>query len=56
MAGLMYCAYNTQTLLKTKIKDMIELFEGHDQIFILKGDEVYKLHLTKESVHNLFLN
>ena len=43
-------------LLKTKIKDMIELFEGHDQIFILKGDVVYKFHLTKESVHKLFLN
>lgn len=30
---------------------MIELFEMHDQIFIIKGDEVYKLHVTKENVH-----
>jgi hypothetical protein len=35
---------------------MIELFEMHDQVFILKGAEVYKLHTTKENVHKLFLN
>jgi hypothetical protein len=28
----------------------------HDQIFIVKDDEVYKLHITKENVHKLFLN
>ena len=54
--GLMYCAYKTETLLNVEIKDLVELFEGHDQIFILKQDEVYKLHITKENVHKLFLN
>jgi hypothetical protein len=54
--GSMYCTYKTQTLLNSEIKDMIELFEVHDQIFILKNDEVYKLHITKENVHKLFLN
>jgi hypothetical protein len=44
MIGLIYCA-TILKLLNTKIKGMIELFEGHDQIFILKGNEVYKLHL-----------
>jgi hypothetical protein len=56
IAGLMYCTYKTESLLKSEIKDMIELFEMHDQIFILKDDEVYKLHVTKENVHKLFLN
>jgi hypothetical protein len=54
--GLMYCAYKTGVLLNSEIKDMIELFEIHDQIFIVKDDEVYKLHITKENVHKLFLN
>jgi hypothetical protein len=54
--GLMYCTYKTETLLNTEIKDLVELFEGHDQIFILKDDDVYKLHITKESVHKLFLS
>lgn len=54
--GLMYCTYKTETLLSSEIKNMIELFEMHDQIFIVKNDEIYKLHVTKESVHKLFLN
>jgi len=54
--GLMYCTYKTETLLSAEIKDLVELFEGHDQVFILKEDDVYKLHITKENVHKLFLN
>jgi hypothetical protein len=56
MAGLMYCAYRTDNLLNSEIKDLIELFELHDQVFILKEDEVYKLHITKENIHKLFLS
>ena len=56
IAGLMYCTYKTDSLLNSEIKDLIELFEMHDQIFILKEDEVYKLHITKENVHKLFLS
>ena len=53
--GFMYCMYKTETLLSAEIKDL-ELFEGHDQVFILKQDDVYKLHITKENIHKLFLN
>ncbi|HEY5736691.1 MAG TPA: hypothetical protein VIS28_00320 [Nitrososphaeraceae archaeon] len=53
--GLTYCTYKTETLLNAEIKDLVELFEGHDQIFIVKDDDVYKLHITKENVHKLFL-
>jgi ParG len=53
--GFVYCAYKTDTLLGSEIKDMIDLFEMHDQIFIVKVDEIYKLHITKENVHKLFL-
>jgi hypothetical protein len=54
--GLMYCTYKTETLLSLEIKDLVELFERHDQVFILKDDDVYKLHITKENVHKLFLS
>lgn len=54
--GLMYCAYKTETLLHSEIKNIVELFEGHDQVFIVKDDDIYKLHITKENVHKLFLN
>ncbi|MFB5600305.1 MAG: hypothetical protein ACE5SW_08785 [Nitrososphaeraceae archaeon] len=56
LPGLRYCSYKIETLFKSEINDLIELFEEHDQVFILRNEEVYKLHITKESVHKLFLN
>lgn len=56
LAGLTYCTYKTATLLNSEIKSMLELFELHDQIFLVNGDEVRTLHVTKENVHKLFLN
>ncbi|MGQ0606080.1 MAG: hypothetical protein ACT4OD_03875 [Candidatus Nitrosotenuis sp.] len=53
--GLMFCPYKTETLLAAGIEDMMELFTEHDQIFILKNDELFKLHVSKENVHKLFL-
>ncbi|HEY7080579.1 MAG TPA: hypothetical protein VH500_12820 [Nitrososphaeraceae archaeon] len=56
LPGLTYCTYKTATLLNSGIKNILELFQLHDQIFLLTGDEVHKLHVTKERVHKLFLN
>jgi hypothetical protein len=56
LSGSIYCNYRTENLMNSEIKNIIELFEMHDQVFILKGAEVYKLHTTKENVHKLFLN
>lgn len=53
--GLMFCPYKTETLLAAGIDDMMNLFMEHDQIFILKNDELFKLHVSKENVHKLFL-
>ncbi len=55
IGGLMFCPYKTPDLLSAGIDDMIELFEEHDQIFILKGDKVYKLHLSLESTHKMIM-
>jgi len=55
MGGLMYCIYESSNILNSDTKDLIDLFEIHDQIFILNEDDVFKLHLTKENVHKLFL-
>ena len=56
ISGLMFCPYKTSDLLSIEISDMMELFEEHDQIFVLRQDKVYKLHLTLESVHKMFMN
>jgi hypothetical protein len=35
---------------------ILDLFEEHDQAFVLKESEVYKLHVIKESVQNFFFS
>jgi hypothetical protein len=52
--GLVYCTYKTEILESTEIKDLVELFEGLDQVFILK--EKCTSFLSKENMHKLFLN
>ena len=56
LPGLMFCPYKASDLIKSDITNMIELFLMHDRIFVLKNDDIYKLHITKESVHKIFLN
>ena len=56
LPGLMFCPYKASDLMNSDITDMIELFLMHDRIFVVKDDDIYKLHLTKESIHKIFLN
>ena len=56
LPGLMFCPYKASDLMNSDITDIIELFLMHDRIFVLKNDDIYKLHLTKESIHKIFLN
>ena len=54
--GVMFCPYKTDTILKEGIESMMNLFAEHDQIFVLKNEELHKLHITKENTHKLFMN
>jgi hypothetical protein len=56
LPGLMFCPYKASDLMNSDITDMIELFVMHDRIFVVKNDDIYKLHVTKESIHKIFLN
>jgi len=56
LQGLVFCAYEIGNLTKMPIIDMLEMFNVHDQVFVLTNDQIYKLHLTKENVHKLFLS
>ena len=56
LEGLVFCAYELNNLFKASTTEMIEMFELHDQVFILNDDQIYKLHLTKENMHKLFLS
>ena len=56
LPGLMFCPYKSSDLMNSDITDIIELFLMHDRIFLVKNDDIYKLHITKESIHKIFLN
>ena len=56
LPGLMFCPYKASDLMSSDITDMIELFLMHDRIFVVKNDDIYKLHITKESIHKIFLD
>ncbi len=56
LPGLMFCPYKASDLMNSDITNMIELFLMHDRIFVLKNDDIYKLNITKESIHKIFLN
>jgi hypothetical protein len=53
--GYMFCTYRTDTLLGAETRSMIDLFELHDQVFVLRDSDIYKLHVTKENLHKFFL-
>ena len=53
--GYMFCTYRTDTLLGADTSSIIDLFELHDQVFVLRDSDIYKLHITKENVHKFFL-
>ena len=56
LEGLVFCAYEMNNLFNASTSEMVEMFESHDQVFILNNDQIFKLHLTKESIHKLFLS
>lgn len=55
LSGYMFCTYRTETLLGADMSSIIDLFELHDQVFVLRDTDVYKLHISKENVHKFFL-
>ena len=56
ISGYMFCTYRTDTLLNADTTSIVDLFELHDQVFILKESDIYKLHITKENAHKFFLS
>ena len=56
LEGLVFCAYKIDDLMKAAITGMISLFDLHEQIFMLKGEQIYKVHCNKESLHKLILS
>jgi hypothetical protein len=56
LEGLVFCAYEMTNLFNASSSEIIEMFDSHDQVFLLKDDQIFKIHLTKENIHKLFLS
>jgi hypothetical protein len=37
VSGFMFCTYSTDTLVSVDMTDILDLFEMHDQVFVLKN-------------------
>jgi len=55
IGGVVFCPYDMRKLNEFNFNDIFELFENHDEIFILKENEVYKLNVDKTNHAKLFL-
>lgn len=56
LEGIAFCPYKIKDLSNAPLSDIISLFAAHEQIFVVKYSELYKLNITKESIHKLFLS
>jgi hypothetical protein len=55
ISGVVFCPYDMRKLNDFNFTDIFELFKNHDEIFVLKENEVYKLNVDKTNHAKLFL-
>jgi len=51
--GITQCLVDTDNVFSGKTEDIIEFFNCHDQVFIVKDDKLHRLRLTDESFFSL---
>ncbi|MGQ0606081.1 MAG: hypothetical protein ACT4OD_03880 [Candidatus Nitrosotenuis sp.] len=54
--SLLYCFYEYHTLVRADPDQIIQLFDEHDQVFLLQESGLFKIHVSRENAHKLFLN
>ncbi|WP_316504245.1 hypothetical protein [Nitrosopumilus sp.] len=56
VSGITHCVTHAENILSENLTDVLNLFETHDQVYIVKKDSINKIHVTRESIHKLLLN
>lgn len=56
LEGLVFCGYEMSNLFNASTSEIIEMFDSHDQVFLLKDNQILKIHLTRENIHKLLLS
>ena len=55
IGGVVFCPYDTRKLNGFNFTEIFKIFEDHDEIFVLKENEVYKINVDKTNHAKLFL-
>ena len=55
IGGVVFCPYDMKKLNGFDFTEIFKLFEEHDETFVLKENEVYKLNVDKTNHAKLFL-
>ncbi len=55
IGGVVFCPYDMRKLKGFDFTEIFKLFEEHDETFVLKENEVYKLNVDKTNHAKLFL-
>ena len=53
--GATLCCYDTKSFSNTDFRDVCELFEEHDRIFVLKDGETLELNMSKQNPLKMLL-
>ncbi|MGQ0606083.1 MAG: hypothetical protein ACT4OD_03890 [Candidatus Nitrosotenuis sp.] len=51
--GITHCIAPTQTIMQNKIDDILDLFNCHEQVFIVKNKKLHRLRVTEENFYTL---
>lgn len=53
--GITHCIALTETIMQNKIEDILELFNCHEQIFVIKNKTLHRLRVTEENYYTLII-
>jgi len=51
--GITHCIALTKTIMQDKIEDILDLFNCHEQVFIVKNKKLHRLRVTEENFYTL---
>jgi len=54
--GSTFCVANYKNLLSGSLDELLAFFETHGQVFIIRKTGLFKIHVSEESIHKLFLD
>jgi len=54
-AGIAFCPYDAKYMNETTLNDMIEMFDLHDKVLIVKNNDVFEMDVRKTNLLNSLL-